>query len=58
MLKKSLEKTALLRDSDGSIYHLNLLPAELVETIVFLGDSERVARVPRHFGHIKLQKKT
>ena len=55
--KKSLEKTALLRNSDGSIYHLNLLPGELAETIIFVGDPERVTRVSQHFDHIEVQKR-
>lgn len=56
MLKKTLEKTALLRNLDGSIYHLNLLPGELAETIILVGDPDRVAHVSQHFDRIEIQK--
>lgn len=56
MSKKSLEKTALLRNADGSIYHLNLLPDQLAETIILVGDPDRVSNVSRHFDRISLKK--
>lgn len=56
MLKKRLEKTALLCNSDGSIYHLNLLPGDLATTIILVGDPDRVRKVSQHFDHIEVQK--
>jgi len=57
MLKKRLEKTALLRNSDGSIYHLNLLPGELAATIILVGDPERVHKVSQRFDQIEIKKR-
>lgn len=56
MSKKTLEKTALLRNKDGSIYHLNLLPGELAQTIILVGDPDRVKKVSQHFDSVELQK--
>lgn len=40
---------------DGRIYHLNLKPEELADTIITVGDPARVARVSRYFDKIDTQ---
>ena len=37
----------------GAIYHLNLRPEELAETIITVGDPERVAHVSKYFDRIE-----
>lgn len=41
---------------DGSIYHLNLLPEDIADTVITVGDPDRVAEVSKHFDHIELKK--
>ncbi|WP_303311359.1 nucleoside phosphorylase [Hymenobacter sp. BT730] len=43
----------LILNRDGSIYHLNLLPDHLSDTIITVGDPERVALVSQHFDSIE-----
>lgn len=46
----------LVLNEDGSVYHLNLLPEELADTVLLVGDPERVPEVSRHFDSIELKK--
>ena len=46
----------LILNPDKSIYHLNLVPEDIAETIILVGDQNRVARVSRHFDTIELTK--
>ena len=43
----------LILNKDGSIYHLNLLPDHISETIITVGDPERVPTVSQHFDSIE-----
>lgn len=51
-----LSAADLIINPDGSIYHLNLLPEDLADTIITVGDPERVAEVSKHFDEIELRK--
>jgi len=42
----------LILNPNGSIYHLNLLPEQVAETIITVGDPERVASVSKHFDRL------
>ncbi|MFZ4860816.1 nucleoside phosphorylase [Sphingobacterium sp. Mn56C] len=46
----------LILNADGSIYHLNLLPGDIGDTIIFVGDPDRVAMVSQYFDVIELKK--
>jgi uridine phosphorylase len=46
----------LIINRDGSIYHLNLLPEDLANTIITVGDPDRVAEISKHFDRIELKK--
>lgn len=46
----------LILNADKSIYHLNLLPEDIAETIILVGDQNRVARVSRHFDSLEITK--
>ncbi|WP_299537070.1 nucleoside phosphorylase [Ulvibacterium sp.] len=50
------EKSELILNPDGSIYHLNLLPEDISETIITVGDPERVSDVSRYFDHVEVKK--
>jgi uridine phosphorylase len=45
----------LILNRDGSIYHLNLLPDHISDTIITVGDPDRVALVSQHFDSIETQ---
>ncbi|POY36343.1 phosphorylase [Solitalea longa] len=51
-----ISETDLILNPDGSVYHLNLLPAEIAETIITVGDPDRVAEVSKHFDRIEVKK--
>lgn len=46
----------LIINQDGSIYHLNLLPEDVADTVITVGDPDRVAEVSRYFDRIELKK--
>lgn len=49
----------LVLNPDGSVYHLGLQPEQLADTIITVGDPERVAQVSQHFDQVdtKIQKR-
>ena len=51
-----IAESELIINSDGSIYHLNLLPEDVAETIITVGDPERVDDVSKYFDSIELRK--
>ncbi|UOR07236.1 nucleoside phosphorylase [Hymenobacter aerilatus] len=50
-----IPESELILNKDGSIYHLNLLPDHISDTIITVGDPERVPMVSRHFDSIETQ---
>jgi len=54
-----IKASELILNPDGSVYHLNLLPEHISETIILVGDPDRVNRVTEHFQSIefKIQKR-
>ncbi|WP_205503666.1 nucleoside phosphorylase [Rufibacter psychrotolerans] len=50
-----IPESELILNADGSIYHLNLLPEMISDTIITVGDQDRVARVSRHFDSMEVQ---
>jgi uridine phosphorylase len=53
---KSISETDLILNADGSAYHLNLLPGDIADTIITVGDPDRVGEVSKYFDSIELQK--
>ena len=51
-----IKPSELVLNADGSIYHLNLLPEEIADTVLLVGDPNRVARISRHFDTLEIQK--
>lgn len=51
-----ISETDLIINPDGSIYHLNLLPEDVADTIITVGDPDRVIEVSKYFDKIELQK--
>lgn len=51
-----ISETDLILNADGSVYHLNLLPGDIADTVVTVGDPERVEEVSKYFDTIELKK--
>ena len=45
----------LILNDDGSIYHLSLLPKNISDTIITVGDPSRVYRISEHFDDIEFE---
>ncbi|MEM6515586.1 MAG: nucleoside phosphorylase [Bacteroidota bacterium] len=50
-----IEESELILNPDGSIYHLNLQPEHISETIITVGDPDRVNQVASHFDEIQFK---
>lgn len=46
----------LILKPDGSVYHLGLVPADLADTVITVGDPERVPLISKYFEKIEVQK--
>lgn len=55
MLNK-LAASELVLNEDGSVYHLNLLPEDIAEKIILVGDPDRVAKVSKYFDTVEIRK--
>lgn len=53
---QKLSEADLVINPDGSIYHLNLLPEDVADTIITVGDPDRISEITRHFDRIDLKK--
>ena len=50
-----IEESELIVNSRGAIYHLNMLPEDVAETVIFVGDPSRVKEVSKHFDTIDIK---
>lgn len=50
---KQIEASELIVNADGSIFHLHLLPEQLADDVILVGDPGRVALVTKHFDNIE-----
>jgi len=50
----SLKASELILNEDGSIYHLGLLPHEIADTVITVGDPARVERISAYFDKIEI----
>lgn len=48
-----IEESELIINARGAIYHLNLRPEELAETVITVGDPDRVNEVSKYFDSIE-----
>jgi uridine phosphorylase len=51
-----ISETDLILNADGSIYHLNLLPGDVADTVITVGDPDRVSEISNHFDEIAFKK--
>ncbi len=50
-----ISETDLILNKDGSVYHLSLLPRHISDTIITVGDPDRVAHVSKYFDKIEVK---
>ncbi|WP_345953204.1 nucleoside phosphorylase [Mucilaginibacter sp. PAMB04168] len=51
-----ISETDLILNADGSAYHLNILPEDVADIVITVGDQDRVAEISKHFDNIELRK--
>jgi len=51
----SIKDSELILNADGSIYHLKLKPKDIADTIIFVGDQDRVEKITKHFDIIEFR---
>ena len=50
---QKIAESELIINNRGAIYHLDLRPEELADTVILVGDPERVTKVSKHFDTIE-----
>ena len=55
MTHSSIAPSELIINERGAIYHLNCRPEEMAQTIITVGDPDRVKEVSKHFDRIEYQ---
>lgn len=50
-----IAESELIINNRGAIYHLDLRPEELADTVIVVGDPDRVKKVSKHFDRIEHQ---
>lgn len=58
-MSSAIPHSELVCNADGSVYHLGLHPDQMAETIILVGDPDRVGKVSQYFDQIehKIQKR-
>jgi uridine phosphorylase len=51
----AIPASELIINKNGTIYHLNLLPEHISDTIITVGDPDRVSMVSKYFDEIEVQ---
>lgn len=51
-----IPESELILNTDGSVYHLNLLPEDISDIVINVGDPDRVALVSGYFDSIDIRK--
>lgn len=52
----TIQASELIINDDGSIFHLHLLPEDLADHVILVGDPGRVETIAAHFDNIELKK--
>ena len=51
----AIPESELIINKNGTVYHLNLLPEHISDTIITVGDPDRVAMVSKYFDEIEIE---
>lgn len=52
---KAIEPSELIINNRGAVYHINCRPEEIAQTIITVGDPDRVKEVSKHFDKIEFK---
>jgi len=55
-MKEKIGESELILNDDGSVFHLHLLPEDIADTIILVGDQNRVETVSAMFDTIEVKK--
>ncbi|MDR1021993.1 MAG: nucleoside phosphorylase [Prevotellaceae bacterium] len=55
-MQTPIAPSELIINDDGSIFHLHLLPEDLADTVILVGDPGRVAAVSARFSRVEVKK--
>ena len=58
MNDKPIPSSELIINDDGSVFHLHILPEDLADNIVMMGDPQRVEALAKHFEKIEVKKQS
>lgn len=53
--KKNIEASELILNPDGSVFHLKLLPDQIADDIILVGDPQRVSMISDKFDNIEVK---
>ncbi|WP_082305047.1 nucleoside phosphorylase [Persicobacter sp. CCB-QB2] len=56
-MNKAIEPSELIINENGSIFHLNLLPEDIADTILLVGDPGRVDLIASFFDKVEVEKR-
>ena len=56
MNEKPIPSSELIINDDGSVFHLHILPEDLADIVIMMGDPGRVSTIAEHFDTIELDK--
>lgn len=56
MENNRIAESELILNSRGAVYHLDVRPEELADTIITVGDPDRVAAVSKHFDKVDVKR--
>lgn len=51
-----MKKTELVLNGDGAVYHLNLFPGEVADTVILVGDPGRARTISGFFDSVELER--
>ena len=58
MNEKPIPSSELIINDDGSVFHLHILPEDLADIVIMMGDPGRVSTIAEHFDTIELDKQS
>lgn len=56
-MKRIFKESELILNDRGAVYHLDLLPNEIADTIIVVGDPQRVKKVSQYFDTVDIKRK-
>ena len=58
MNEKPIPSSELIINDDGSVFHLHILPEDLADIVIMMGDPGRVSTIAEHFDTIEIDKQS